>query len=262
MMSVPDLRSGYFQLAVNPSDIAKTAFVTKNDTYAFRRMSFGLSGASLNFQKAIDIILKPLIGNKWAEAIPLKKASAQVIADIIFYNYISCYGTPIKLISDSGPQFISDIFEHLSDKLGIRHVKTVVYRPQANRTERMNRDLKQMIANYVEDQHDTWHQFLREFAYAVRTAVNETTGKTPAELFLGLKLITQFQKLVMLLDGTEFLVLDIERLFDEARRNTKTKHEKWAKYCDRRRCDVQIKVNDWILIKNATLKFSSKEGGS
>ncbi|GFY46063.1 uncharacterized protein TNIN_18101 [Trichonephila inaurata madagascariensis] len=57
-----DLRSGYFQLAVNPSDIVKTAFVTKNGTYAFRRMPFGLSGTAPVFQKAIDIILKPVIG--------------------------------------------------------------------------------------------------------------------------------------------------------------------------------------------------------
>ncbi|GFS93090.1 retrovirus-related Pol polyprotein from transposon 297 [Trichonephila clavipes] len=62
IMSALDLRSGYFQMAVNPSDIVKTAFVTKNDTYAFRRMPFGLSGAAPNFQKAIDIILKPVIG--------------------------------------------------------------------------------------------------------------------------------------------------------------------------------------------------------
>ncbi|GFW12080.1 retrovirus-related Pol polyprotein from transposon 297 [Trichonephila clavipes] len=34
----------------------------KNGTYAFRRMPFGLSGADLNFQKAINIILKPVIG--------------------------------------------------------------------------------------------------------------------------------------------------------------------------------------------------------
>ncbi|GFX69489.1 uncharacterized protein TNCV_380581 [Trichonephila clavipes] len=68
-----------------------------------------------------------------------------------------------------------------SDRLGIRYVKTVVYRPQANRTERVNRDLVQMIANYVNDQRDKWDQFLREFAYAIRTAVNETTKKTPAE---------------------------------------------------------------------------------
>ncbi|GFX96352.1 retrovirus-related Pol polyprotein from transposon opus [Trichonephila clavipes] len=62
IMSALDLRSGYFQLAVNPSDIVKTAFVTMNDTFAFRRMPFGLSGAASNFQKAIDIILKPVIG--------------------------------------------------------------------------------------------------------------------------------------------------------------------------------------------------------
>ncbi|GFS86503.1 retrovirus-related Pol polyprotein from transposon 297 [Trichonephila clavipes] len=146
--------------------------------------------------------------------IPLKKASARVIADNFFDNYISRFGAPIKLISDNGLQFISDIFENLSEILGIRHVKSVVYRPQANRTERVNRDLVQMIANYVNEQYDTWDQFLREFAYAIRTAVNETTGKTPAELFLGRKLITPFQKLVMVSDGTEFAVGDIERLFE------------------------------------------------
>ncbi|GFV54273.1 uncharacterized protein TNCV_4365481 [Trichonephila clavipes] len=72
-------------------------------------------------------------------------------------------------------------------------------------------------------------QFLHEFAYAIRTAVNETTGKTHAELFLGRKLITPFQKLVLVSDGTQFAVRDIEKLFGEARRNTKAKHEKWAK---------------------------------
>ncbi|GFV86632.1 retrovirus-related Pol polyprotein from transposon 17.6 [Trichonephila clavipes] len=108
--------------------------------------------------------------SKWTEIIPLKKASARVIADNFFDNYVSRFGAPIKLISDNGPQFISDIFENLSERLGIRHVKTVVYRPQANRTERVNRDLVQMIANYVNEQQDTWDQFLREFAYAIRTA--------------------------------------------------------------------------------------------
>ncbi|GFU91108.1 uncharacterized protein TNCV_4924391 [Trichonephila clavipes] len=46
----------------------------------------------------------------------------------------------------------------------------------------------------------------------------------------------------MVSDETEFAVEDIERMFEEARRNTKTKHEKWEKYNNRRRRDVQIKV--------------------
>ncbi|GFW42877.1 uncharacterized protein TNCV_734101 [Trichonephila clavipes] len=116
-----------------------------------------------------------------------------------------------------------------------------------------------MIANYVNEQHDTWDQFLREFAYAIRTAVNETTGKTPAELFLGRKLITPFQKLVMVSDGTELAVGDIERLFEEARRNTKTKHEKWEKYYNIRRRDVQIKVNDWVLVATHSLSSATRK---
>ncbi|GFU24957.1 retrovirus-related Pol polyprotein from transposon 297 [Trichonephila clavipes] len=197
--------------------------------------------------------------NKWAEIIPLKKASARVISDTFFDNYISHFGARIKLISDNGPQFISDIFEHLSDRLGIRHVKTVVYRPQESRTERVNHDLVHKIANYVNDQHDTWDQFLRESAYANHTAVNEATGKSPAELFLGRKLITAFQKLVMVSNGTEFAVGDIERLFDEGRRNTKAKREKWAKYYDRRWRDVEIKMNDWVLIATHTLSSATRK---
>ncbi|GFW36298.1 hypothetical protein TNCV_1727261 [Trichonephila clavipes] len=64
-----------------------------------------------------------------------------------------------------------------------------------------------MIANYVNKQHDSWDQFLREFAYAIRTAVNETTGKTPTELFLGRKLITPFQ--------TELVILVLFEKLDE-----------------------------------------------
>ncbi|GFW04703.1 retrovirus-related Pol polyprotein from transposon opus [Trichonephila clavipes] len=62
IMSSLDLCSGYFELVVNPRNVVKTAFVTKQGTYAFTRMPFGLSGATPNFQKAIDMILKPVIG--------------------------------------------------------------------------------------------------------------------------------------------------------------------------------------------------------
>ncbi|GFV33582.1 retrovirus-related Pol polyprotein from transposon 297 [Trichonephila clavipes] len=62
MISTLDLKSGYFQFAINPKDIDKTLFITQNGTFAFLRMPFSLSGAAPNFQKAIDIILKPVLG--------------------------------------------------------------------------------------------------------------------------------------------------------------------------------------------------------
>ncbi|GFW70871.1 uncharacterized protein TNCV_3366211 [Trichonephila clavipes] len=54
---------------------------------------------------------------KWCELIPLRKASAQAIANALFDNYIARYGAPISLISDNGPQFISDVFEHISHRV-------------------------------------------------------------------------------------------------------------------------------------------------
>ncbi|GFY22253.1 uncharacterized protein TNCV_3298961 [Trichonephila clavipes] len=123
----------------------------------------------------------------------------------------------------------------------------------------MNCDLLHIIANYINDNHETWERFLREFAYALRTEMNETKGKTPAELFLGRNLTTPFQKLVMVSDGTEFAVGDIEKLFEEARKNAKAKHEKWAKYFNRRRRDVRIKINDWVLLQTHPLSSAMKK---
>ncbi|GFS82343.1 uncharacterized protein TNCV_88151 [Trichonephila clavipes] len=57
----------------------------------------------------------------------------------------------------------------------------------------------------------------------------------------------------------EFAVGDIEKLFEEARRNTKAKHEKWEKYYNRRRCDVQIKVNDSVLIATHPLSSATRK---
>ncbi|GFT20871.1 uncharacterized protein TNCV_942141 [Trichonephila clavipes] len=63
----------------------------------------------------------------------------------------------------------------------------------------------------------------------------------------------------MVSDGTEFAVGDVERLFEEARRNTETKHENWKNYYNRRRRDVQIKVNDWVLVATHPLSSATRK---
>ncbi|GFT37538.1 uncharacterized protein TNCV_5090051 [Trichonephila clavipes] len=105
---------------------------------------------------------------KWNELIPLRKASAQAIAKALFENYISRYEAPISLISDNGPQFMTHTFEHLSHRLDIKHIKT-----------------KKITITGTDS----------SMSFALRTAVIETTGKTPAELFLGRNIITPFSKL-------------------------------------------------------------------
>ncbi|GFU03629.1 uncharacterized protein TNCV_199761 [Trichonephila clavipes] len=171
-----------------------------------------------------SVVADVLSRNPWSELIPLRKASAQAIANALFENYISRYGAPISLISDNGPQFISEVFEHLShspdDSLFCR---------------RKSRKLGP--------------RFLQEFAFVLRTSVNETINKTPAELFLGRKIITPFSKLINVTEGAEYVERNIEKIFDEAKQNMRKQHKNWEKYYNRKRREVNIKVNDLVVVQ-------------
>ena len=59
-MTSLDLKIGFWQVPINVKDREKTAFVTQDGLFQFRRMPFGMCNSPATFQRLMDQVLRHL----------------------------------------------------------------------------------------------------------------------------------------------------------------------------------------------------------
>jgi len=69
--------------------------------------------------------------SKWPEIIEMKSTTATKTIDEMRKLFAS-HGLPEQLVSDNGPQFLSDEFATFSKMNGIKHIKSAPYHPATN----------------------------------------------------------------------------------------------------------------------------------
>ena len=85
----------------------------------------------------------------------------------------------------TAPSSKNRVVEDFLRERGVHHTNTPTYHPQANPVESANRTLKTMVASYVKERHTTWDEKLPELLFAMNTAVQSSTGISPAMLLYG-----------------------------------------------------------------------------
>ncbi|XP_052743759.1 uncharacterized protein LOC112047118 isoform X1 [Bicyclus anynana] len=125
---------------------------------------------------------------KWPEVVPVKDITAETVAKVFLEHYIARYGCPLKVTTDRGAQFESDLFTQLLKKLGIERVRTTAYNPKANgMVERLHRTLKAAIMAKCLNSAQ-WVQELPLVLLGLRTAIKSDLGYSPSQFLYGCSL--------------------------------------------------------------------------
>ena len=118
----------------------------------------------------------------------MKDIAATTCADALIAGWISRYGVHAQLTSDRGTQFTSAVWAVLCKQLGINHIKTTAFHPQANgMVERCHRRLKDALRARVVG--PDWPLHLPWVLMGLRAAPTEDTGVSAAELVFGAPLV-------------------------------------------------------------------------
>lgn len=201
--------------------------------------------------------------SRWVEMFPLRKATAEIISQHLVKEIVTRWGVPTYLLSDQGPQFLSSVYEETCKRWNILQKKTSAYHPQTNLTERINRNIKALLASYVEDKHTSWDKLLPEFRFALNTAVHEPTGVTPAELNLGrtLKgpLDAELRPQLGNPDTAAYATAkQVNELREFAMDNLKRAKQKQKKQYDKGRRDGEFSERDRVWIRTHPLSKGDK----
>ena len=124
--------------------------------------------------------------SKFAFAFPIRNQEAVTIAKVLVDQVFAYFGTPMRILSDQGKNFESQLFKELCRCMDIEKVRTSSYQPRTNgQQEKFHRTLNAMIAKVVKESQKDWDECLPQLLAAYRSSVHSSTGCSPNFLLFG-----------------------------------------------------------------------------
>ena len=135
------------------------------------------------FQDSMFLVVVDAHG-KWPEVIPMKSTNSSKTIEVL-RNLFARFGIPEQLVSDNGPQFVSEEFQAFVKCNGIKHITSAPYHPATNGlAERTVQTVKQALRS-MKGSRKPVEEKLAKFLIAYRNTPHSTTGESPAQLMLG-----------------------------------------------------------------------------
>ncbi len=135
-----------------------------------------------------DVIL--MIVDQFSKAIiPVAcnvKLSAEGWARILQDHVYAKHGMPQVMISDRGPQFVSQFMKELYRMLNITPNASMAFHPQTDgQTERVNQEVEKYLQIFVNHRQTDWSDWLPLAEFAHNNCIHSTTKKSPFMVLYG-----------------------------------------------------------------------------
>lgn len=198
--------------------------------------------------------------SKYSILIPLRSATSQAVAKHIEEDLFMIYGVPRYFISDNGSEFTGNPMKSLLQQYKVKAMLNASRHPQANPTERVNQTIGTMLRTFVGNNHRHWDRNLAHIGFALRTAVHETTGYSPAFLMFGRELTSSGDEFDVLhsedlppvegAQGYSEKLKTLRRIYQEVSSKLKEAHQRGAARYNLRRRNLEFKVEDLVWKRN------------
>ncbi|UYV70247.1 K02A2.6-like [Cordylochernes scorpioides] len=196
--------------------------------------------------------------SRYIETAALPRGTAEEIADFFLQRVVLRHGAPKTVISDRGSCFLSKLFNEVLKICNTLHKKTTSYHPQTNgQTERMNCTLADMMAMYIDERHQNWHEILPFVTFAYNSSIQDTTGYSPYFLIHGREPLTfldstfDMPELSKHKDYDEY-VSNLLEIIEDAKvistSRTIARQNKSKQLYDRAHREFKYAINDLVLI--------------
>ena len=115
-----------------------------------------------------------------------KTTTVKEMAQLFVSNIYRTHGPLDTIVSDRGPQFISEFWVEFCRILGIKLKLSTTFHPQTDgQTEIMNQYFDQQLRPFINYHQDDWSDLLPIMDYAQATLPHDSTGMSPFHLEYG-----------------------------------------------------------------------------
>ena len=123
---------------------------------------------------------------KWAEAVPLWKATGGVVANFIKENIIARIRVPHRIINDNGTPFANSDVRKMLKFYQVKNHRLTPYYTQGNgQAKAINKVLIKIISKMSQEYTEGWAKHLLDALWAYQKSPKSATGFSPISLVYG-----------------------------------------------------------------------------